>query len=162
MHAVADLWVVNRDSATHKLQLLERIQHFFYKRNASCSVFLPHFLESRNYYGCACHIENPVLIEISVADARCHFTALILPPFINTHAHKQQVVPIERLVKGRFQDNFEFCQWFKKFFDANYGGSEYDPFAARDGQAVATGNKVSKVASSGGGAARKSGCELSA
>jgi RP/EB family microtubule-associated protein len=68
-----------------------------------------------------------------------------------------KVVPIERLVKGRFQDNFEFCQWFKKFFDANYGGSEYDPFAARDGQAVATGNKVSKVASSGGGAARKSG-----
>ncbi|CAI8005028.1 Microtubule-associated protein RP/EB family member 1 [Geodia barretti] len=75
----------------------------------------------------------------------------------HTNAHKQQDVPIERLVKGRFQDNFEFCQWFKKFFDANYDGSEYDPVAARDGQVVATGNKASKVASSGGGAARKSG-----
>ena len=80
----------------------------------------------------------------------------------HTNAHKQQDVPIERLVKGRFQDNFEFCQWFKKFFDANYDGGEYDPVAARDGQVVATGNKASKVASSGGGAARKSGCELSA
>lgn len=25
-----------------------------------------------------------------------------------------QDVPVERLVKGRFQDNFEFAQWFKK------------------------------------------------
>ncbi|XP_019879330.2 microtubule-associated protein RP/EB family member 3 [Aethina tumida] len=33
-----------------------------------------------------------------------------------------KIVPIERLVKGRFQDNFEFLQWFKKFHDANAGG----------------------------------------
>ena len=33
---------------------------------------------------------------------------------------KIKVIPVERLVKGRFQDNFEFVQWFKKFFDANY------------------------------------------
>ena len=24
-----------------------------------------------------------------------------------------QVVPVEKLIKGRFQDNFEFLQWFK-------------------------------------------------
>ena len=29
------------------------------------------------------------------------------------------MVPVDKLVKGRFQDNFEFVQWFKKFFDAN-------------------------------------------
>ncbi len=40
---------------------------------------------------------------------------------------------MERLVKGRFQDNFEFLQWFKKFFDANYDGKEYDPQLARQG-----------------------------
>lgn len=44
-----------------------------------------------------------------------------------------KIVPIDRLVKGRFQDNFEFLQWFKKFFDANYGGTEYDPMAQREG-----------------------------
>lgn len=38
-----------------------------------------------------------------------------------------------RLIKGRFQDNFEFLQWFKKFFDANYDGREYDASAAREG-----------------------------
>lgn len=45
----------------------------------------------------------------------------------------EKVIPVEKLVKGRFQDNFEFVQWFKKFFDANYDGHEYDPLAARDG-----------------------------
>lgn len=44
-----------------------------------------------------------------------------------------KIVPIDKLVKGRFQDNFEFLQWFKKFFDANYGGTEYDAVAQREG-----------------------------
>merc|ERR1711910_280082 len=44
-----------------------------------------------------------------------------------------QSVEVDKLVKGRFQDNFEFLQWFKKFFDANYSGEEYDPVAARGG-----------------------------
>ncbi len=42
-----------------------------------------------------------------------------------------KIVPVDRLVKGRFQDNFEFIQWFKKFFDANYNGQHYDPVASR-------------------------------
>lgn len=48
-----------------------------------------------------------------------------------------QIIPVEKLVKGKFQDNFEFVQWFKKFFDANYDGKEYDPLLARQGQDVA-------------------------
>lgn len=42
-----------------------------------------------------------------------------------------QVIPVDKLIKGRFQDNFEFLQWFKKFFDANYDGREYEAFDAR-------------------------------
>lgn len=38
---------------------------------------------------------------------------------------------MDKLIKGRFQDNFEFLQWFKKFFDANYDGREYEAFEAR-------------------------------
>jgi microtubule-associated protein, RP/EB family len=38
------------------------------------------------------------------------------PPCLHT-----QVVPVDRLVKGKFQDNLEFLQWFKRFFDANCG-----------------------------------------
>ena len=89
------------------------------------------------------------------------FTTFVTCIYVrHQHTHTQEV-PIEKLVKGRFQDNFEFCQWFKKFFDANYDGSEYDPVAARDRAPVATGNKATKVASSAGGGARKSGRELS-
>lgn len=43
---------------------------------------------------------------------------------------------MEKLVKGKFQDNFEFVQWFKKLFDANYDGKEYDPQLARQGQDI--------------------------
>lgn len=42
-----------------------------------------------------------------------------------------QVIPVDKLTKGRFQDNFEFLQWFKKFFDANYDGTRYDALEAR-------------------------------
>ncbi|XP_075440630.1 microtubule-associated protein RP/EB family member 2 isoform X2 [Ascaphus truei] len=45
-----------------------------------------------------------------------------------------KVIPVEKLVKGRFQDNLDFIQWFKKFFDANYDGKEYNPMEARQGQ----------------------------
>merc|ERR1719266_2247235 len=46
-----------------------------------------------------------------------------------------------KLVNGRFQDNFEFIQWFKKFFDANYGGQEYDALGMRGGEQVGSANK---------------------
>ena len=49
------------------------------------------------------------------------------------HIFGFQIVPVDRLVKGRFQDNFEFIQWFKKFFDANYSGAPYDPVGHRGG-----------------------------
>merc|ERR1719383_1239559 len=49
-----------------------------------------------------------------------------------------KIVPVDRLVKGKFQDNFEFLQWFKKFFDANYGGQPYDALDARGGEEIAS------------------------
>lgn len=50
-----------------------------------------------------------------------------------------KAVPIERLIKGRFQDNFEFLQWFKKFFDANFDGKEYDALKIRDNVELGSG-----------------------
>ncbi|PNF15953.1 Microtubule-associated protein RP/EB family member 1 [Cryptotermes secundus] len=50
-----------------------------------------------------------------------------------------KIVPIDRLIKGRFQDNFEFLQWFKKFFDANYSGTDYDALAVRGGEQMGSG-----------------------
>lgn len=50
-----------------------------------------------------------------------------------------QLIPVDRLIKGRFQDNFEFLQWFKKFFDANYDGRDYDAYEARGEILLGTG-----------------------
>ena len=46
-----------------------------------------------------------------------------------------QMVPVDRLIKGKFQDNFEFIQWFKKFFDANsrHRRRHYDGVSERGG-----------------------------
>lgn len=60
-----------------------------------------------------------------------------------------KIIPIDKLIKGRFQDNFEFLQWFKKFFDANYQGQDYDAHAAREGLPMGCGSGAA-----GGGVAR--------
>lgn len=49
-------------------------------------------------------------------------------------------IPINRLVKARFQDNFEFLQWFKKFFDSNYDGHAYNALEARGNIPMGSGN----------------------
>lgn len=54
-------------------------------------------------------------------------------------------IPIDRLVKGRFQDNFEFLQWFKKFFDANYAGQAYCPVEARGGVQLGATKNATRV-----------------
>lgn len=65
----------------------------------------------------------------------------------------EQIIPIDKLIKGRFQDNFEFLQWFKKFFDANYNGQDYDAMAARENLPMGVGSG----AAAGGGGARPTG-----
>ncbi|KAI9268008.1 calponin homology domain-containing protein [Phascolomyces articulosus] len=41
--------------------------------------------------------------------------------------HKiDKIIPVDRLMKCKFQDNLEFIQWLKRFWDQNYPGGEYD------------------------------------
>lgn len=56
---------------------------------------------------------------------------------------------MDKLIKGRFQDNFEFLQWFKKFFDANYDGRDYDPLEARFGIQLGSGTIQNELGVSG-------------
>ncbi|CAO1613989.1 unnamed protein product [Parajaminaea phylloscopi] len=51
--------------------------------------------------------------------------------------HITKPVPVERLVRCKMQDNLEFLQWIKKFWDTNYPGTPYDPEARRAGAAAA-------------------------
>lgn len=60
-----------------------------------------------------------------------------------------KMVAVEKLVKGKFQDNFEFVQWFKRFFDANYDGAEYDALAARGGETMGSAKGAAPKAGAG-------------
>ncbi|KAH0586566.1 hypothetical protein H2248_007792 [Termitomyces sp. 'cryptogamus'] len=48
----------------------------------------------------------------------------------------EQPIPVEKLVKCKMQDNLEFLQWMKRFWDANYGGQGYDAVGRREGAVV--------------------------
>eukprot|EP00592_Proboscia_alata_P006578 CAMPEP_0194359584 /NCGR_PEP_ID=MMETSP0174-20130528/6832_1 /TAXON_ID=216777 /ORGANISM="Proboscia alata, Strain PI-D3" /LENGTH=346 /DNA_ID=CAMNT_0039130551 /DNA_START=159 /DNA_END=1199 /DNA_ORIENTATION=+ len=45
----------------------------------------------------------------------------------------QRHVDVDRLIRGKYQDNLEFCQWMKAFFEqaGGAGRDDYDPVASR-------------------------------
>jgi RP/EB family microtubule-associated protein len=57
-------------------------------------------------------------------------------------------IPVERLVKCKFQDNIEFLQWMKKYWDQFYPGGSYDALGRRKNAGVDGGafNMASAVA----------------
>lgn len=42
-------------------------------------------------------------------------------------------IPVEQLIKCKMQDNLEFLQWTKRYWDQYYPGGEYDALARRKG-----------------------------
>ena len=55
-----------------------------------------------------------------------------------------KVIPVAQLIRGKYQDNLEFMQWFKRFFELNYSGmpEDYDAIKRRaKGNGVATFDK---------------------
>ncbi|CAO0801760.1 unnamed protein product [Mucor circinelloides] len=48
--------------------------------------------------------------------------------------HKiDKIIPVDKLMKCKFQDNLEFMQWVKRFWDQNFPGGEYDAVQRRKG-----------------------------
>ncbi|KAK6542218.1 hypothetical protein TWF694_007976 [Orbilia ellipsospora] len=45
-------------------------------------------------------------------------------------------VPVQSLVKCKMQDNLEFLQWMKRFWDQHFPGGEYDAVGRRQGQTM--------------------------
>ena len=40
-------------------------------------------------------------------------------------------IELSKLIKGKYQDNLEFLQWMKRYFDEKKSSSDYDPIARR-------------------------------
>ncbi|EIM86285.1 uncharacterized protein STEHIDRAFT_98691 [Stereum hirsutum FP-91666 SS1] len=70
-------------------------------------------------------------------------------------------IPVEKLVKCKMQDNLEFLQWIKRYWDSNYGGQPYDAVGRRRGQPTDTPATIAPLAPSrgapAGGGARAGG-----
>jgi microtubule-associated protein, RP/EB family len=64
-------------------------------------------------------------------------------------------IDVDKLIKAKYQDNLEFCQWLKKYHDLHWNGEPYDPIARRgagpEGQLyyIAGGNKVNPMTKAG-------------
>jgi len=43
----------------------------------------------------------------------------------------QKHVEVDKLVRGKYQDNLEMLQWIKTYFDRTFQGNEYDPVSRR-------------------------------
>ncbi|KAH3680458.1 hypothetical protein WICMUC_000298 [Wickerhamomyces mucosus] len=56
--------------------------------------------------------------------------------------HKiQKTIPVEKLIKCKFQDNLEFFQWIRKFWKENKDEADYDPNLRRKSLPSATPRK---------------------
>ena len=42
-------------------------------------------------------------------------------------------IEVEKLSKAKYQDNLEFLQWLKRYFDINYNQEPYDAAGRRKG-----------------------------
>ncbi|KAI5465435.1 microtubule-associated protein RP/EB family member 1 [Mariannaea sp. PMI_226] len=65
-------------------------------------------------------------------------------------------IPVQALIKCKMQDNLEFLQWTKRFWDLNFPDHEYDAVARRKGAPLpAGGGAASRPVASGASAARR-------
>jgi RP/EB family microtubule-associated protein len=65
-------------------------------------------------------------------------------------------IPVQALIKCKMQDNLEFLQWTKRFWDLNFPDHEYDAVARRKGAPLpASGGASRPVASGASSAARR-------
>ncbi|MCJ1432151.1 hypothetical protein MMC27_001507 [Xylographa pallens] len=69
----------------------------------------------------------------------------------------ERSVPVEALIKCKMQDNLEFLQWTKRFWDQYYPGGDYDALGRRKGSGAppASGPPAAAARTSGAGAARR-------
>ncbi|KAK4541736.1 hypothetical protein LTR36_007445 [Oleoguttula mirabilis] len=66
-------------------------------------------------------------------------------------------IPVEQLIKCKMQDNLEFLQWSKRYWDQYYPGGDYDALGRRKGQAAGSGGGGGGGGGAGGGSVRNSG-----
>ncbi|WVW82771.1 hypothetical protein I302_104782 [Kwoniella bestiolae CBS 10118] len=76
----------------------------------------------------------------------------ILQKAFNVH-RIEKPIPVQKLIKCKMQDNLEFLQWMKKYWDMNSGGIAYDAEGRAGGAIPTAPPPTSRTASSSARAA---------
>ncbi|KAF2160460.1 hypothetical protein M409DRAFT_70426 [Zasmidium cellare ATCC 36951] len=90
-----------------------------------------------------CQIYDSIFLDVPMARVKFNVTAeyaylenfKILSNTFRKH-HIDRPIPVEMLVKCKMQDNLEFLQWTKRYWDQNYPGGDYDAVSRRKGVGV--------------------------
>ncbi|KAJ5551057.1 hypothetical protein N7535_001002 [Penicillium sp. DV-2018c] len=61
----------------------------------------------------------------------------------------EKPVPVQSLTKCRMQDNLEFLQWVKKYWDQHYPGGDYDALGRRKASGAPSAAPTSRAPSAG-------------
>lgn len=69
----------------------------------------------------------------------------------------EKPIPVAALVKCKMQDNLEFLQWTKKFWDLNFPDHDYDAVARRKGGSLPPTQSAPRAAATTSAAARRGG-----
>ncbi|KAI8969218.1 calponin homology domain-containing protein [Mycotypha africana] len=90
--------------------------------------------------GAYCQIFDSIYGDVPMSKVK--FDAKLEYEFINNFKILQNAlkkhkvdknVPVDRLIKCKLQDNLEFMQWVKRYWEQNYPGGEYDALGRRKG-----------------------------
>ncbi|KAF1823510.1 uncharacterized protein K489DRAFT_388277 [Dissoconium aciculare CBS 342.82] len=113
-----------------------------------------------------CQIYDSIFLDVPMARVKFTVNAeyaylenfKILSNTFRKH-HVDRPIPVEQLVKCKMQDNLEFLQWTKRYWDQYYPGGDYDALARRKGAPgpPAMSNARSTPSASSGGARRPAG-----
>jgi len=113
-----------------------------------------------------CQVYDSIFLDVPMARVKFNVNAeyaylenfKILSNTFRKH-HVDRPIPIEQLVKCKMQDNLEFLQWSKRYWDQYYPGGDYDALARRRGAAGAPASAPAPAAarSTGAGARRPVG-----
>ena len=116
------------DSRSHLLSWLNETLHINAKKVEECG--------SGAIY---CQIMDSIYLDVPISKIKFnsksnydHLNNFKILQQVFTKHNISKTVPVERLVKCRFQDNLEFLQWIKKYWMENKADdSSYDPEARK-------------------------------
>jgi len=81
----------------------------------------------------------------------------LFPTACFTRHQIDRTIPVEQLIKCKMQDNLEFLQWSKRYWDQYFPGGDYDAVARRRGSGAPPPSSAPAQRTSGASAARRGG-----